>query len=131
MTAGVATTDRSRGAALADFDNDGRLDLVVMNRRAPMELYRNITEGTGHWLTIALQQRGGNRNAVGAQVTVQAGGISQMQQITVGGGHAGGKALPLHFGIGNAPAAAIHILWPDGSEDLYQGMPNTALTFSR
>ena len=131
LTAGVATTDRSRGAALADFDNDGRLDLVVMNRRAPMELYRNITEGTGNWLTIALQQQGGNRNAVGAQVTVQAGGTSQMQQITVGGGHAGGKALPLHFGIGNAPGAAIHILWPDGSEDMYQGMPNTALTFSR
>ncbi len=130
-TAGIATTDRSRGAALADFDNDGRLDLVVVNRRAPMELYRNITEDTGDWLTITLQQQGGNRNAVGAQVTVNAGGFTQMQQITVGGGHAGGEALPLHFGIGNAPSAAIHIRWPDGAEDMYQGMPNTALTFSR
>ncbi len=130
-SAAIATTDRSRGAALADFDNDGRLDLVVVNRRAPMELYRNITPDTGNWLTIAVEQSGGNRNAVGATVTVRAGMITQTQQVTVGGGHAGGKSVPLHFGLGDAPSVAIQIRWPDGSEDTYQGMANTALTFSR
>ncbi len=114
--AGVDTTDRSRGAALADFDLDGRLDLLVLNRRAPLEIYRNVTEGTGHWLSVALEQNGGNRSAIGAQVTVTANGVSRTQQVTVGGGHAGGQALPLHFGLGDAPEAEVTVTWPDGTE---------------
>ncbi len=56
--AGVASTDRGRGAALVDLDLDGRLDLVVVNRRANLELYRNVTADTGHWLAVDLQQAG-------------------------------------------------------------------------
>ena len=113
--AGVATTERARGAALADLDLDGRLDLVVVNRRAPLELYRNVTPETGHWLAVDLRQSGGNTRAVGARVTVTAGGRSQMQEVTVGGGHAGGQALPLHFGLGGADSASVRIDWPDGA----------------
>lgn len=117
--AGVATGERARGAALVDLDLDGRLDLVVVNRRAPLELYRNVTPDTGHWLAVDLRQPGGNSRAVGARVTVVAGGRSQMQEVTVGGGHAGGQALPLHFGLGAAESAAesvtVRIDWPDGT----------------
>ncbi len=131
VTAGIATTDRSRGAALADFDGDGLLDLVVMNRRAPMELYRNVTPSTGNWLTVALTQPGGNRNAVGAEITVQTEASNQYQQVTVGGGHAGGQSLPLHFGIGNATTAQVTVTWPDGTTTQHDAKANVAVTFDR
>lgn len=130
-SAGIATTDRSRGAALADFDGDGRLDLVVMNRRAQMELHRNVTPETGNWLAITLAQPGGNRHAIGAAVTVTADNLRQSQQMTIGGGHAGGKAGPLHFGLGTATALEVSVTWPDGSVTKHNTAANQAITVTR
>ena len=131
--AGVATGERSRGAALVDLDNDGRLDLVVINRRAAMELYRNETPSTGNWITVALTQTGGNRNAVGATVTVTSNGQSQVQHVTVGGGHAGGQAVPLHFGLGTASEAQITVRWPEQNtaQTVLNVETNQSLTITR
>ncbi len=113
--AGVASTDRSRGAALVDFDLDGRLDLIVSNRRAPLELYRNVTGWTGNWITVSLQQAGGNRDAVGAVITVRSKSSAQSLQQVIGGGHAGGQIGPRHFGLGLDTTAQVDVVWPDGS----------------
>jgi len=115
-TAGIATTARARGAALADFDGDGRLDLVVSNRRAALELYRNATADTGNWITVKLSQEGGNRDAIGAVIAVTTDTISQSVQHTIGGGHAGGQLGARHFGLGDAESAEITITWPDGTQ---------------
>lgn len=111
----IATTERSRGAALADFDLDGRLDLIVSNRRAPLELYRNVTAKTGNWITVAVQQTGGNRDAIGATITVTSASTMQVLQQVIGGGHAGGQLLPRHFGLGNAKDVHVSVTWPDGT----------------
>ncbi len=117
--AGVASTARARGAALADLDGDGLLDLAVVNRRAPLEIWRN-TGPAGTWLALAPRLPSGNRFAVGARVALRAGGALQVQEVTVGGGHAGGSALPLHFGLGAAERAEVQVTWPDGTASGWQ-----------
>ncbi len=113
--AGIATTDRSRGAALADLNRDGLADLVVINRRAPMELWQNTTEGAGNWVAVDLQHEGANTRAVGAWVELRDASGIRTQEVTVGGGHAGGSAVPLHFGLGTADSAEVRVTWPDGT----------------
>ena len=115
-TAGLADTRRARGAALGDFDGDGRLDLVVVNRRDPVALYRNVTPDAGHWVGLDLRQAGGNTRAVGARVTLTTPQGIQTREVRVGGGHGGGQALPQHFGLGPARQAEVTITWPDGTQ---------------
>ncbi|MDP2062146.1 MAG: CRTAC1 family protein [Phaeovulum sp.] len=113
--AGVATSERSRGGALADLNADGLLDLVVVNRRAALEIWRNTSTNTGNWAEIEPVMAGTNRRAVGAWVELRADGKVQAAEITVGGGHAGGQALPVHFGLGAAAKAEARVIWPDGT----------------
>ena len=113
--AGIATMDRSRGAALVDFNLDGLLDLVVNNRRAPVEIYQNITADAGNWLMLDVRQDGSNPQAVGAWIEINGGTGVQSREITVGGGHAGGSAALTHFGLGTLQAVTLRVIWPDGS----------------
>lgn len=109
---GLASLHRGRGAVLQDLNNDGQLDLAVVNRRAPLEIYQN--EGnTGAWLSIVLQQPGTNPNAVGAHVELRSANRSWVQEVTIGGGHAGGSAGALHFGLGDLEEVELRVIWPD------------------
>jgi enediyne biosynthesis protein E4 len=122
--AGVGTTERSRGAALVDLNSDGLLDLVVVNRRAPMEVWQNDTVTANHWLEVQPRiDAGGNAYAVGAWVEVRAGGRVQDQEITVGGGHVSGHLTPLHFGLGPADPAEVRVTWPDGTRSDWTPVP--------
>lgn len=119
--AGIDLDRRGRGAVLADFDMDGALDLVVVNREAPTSVFHNrggLTEwGTrpmGNWLQIELQQEGANRNAVGATILVKSGNATRLRKVQVGGGHASSHAGFIHVGTGVAERAHIRVQWPDG-----------------
>ena len=114
-TAGVASMARSRGAAMVDLNADGMLDLAVVNRRAPMEVYRNVTPPEGDWLSIELRQPGINPFAVGAWIDVRTGEFVRSRQRTVGGGHAGGSLVPEHVGLGRTDEAELRVTWPDGT----------------
>ena len=103
------------GCALADFNNDGWLDMLVTNRWEAPQIWRN--GGTGldaRWIAVDLQQAGANRNAIGAVVELRTD-PPQRREVTVGGGHAGGQLGTLHFGIGAAEAADVRVIWPDGA----------------
>jgi len=127
--AGLATTDRSRGAALADLNADGKLDIVVMNRRAPLRsLDANMTNETGNWAAIEPVMAGVNRRAVGAWVELRAGGRVQAAEVTIGGGHAGGQALAQHFGLGAQSEAEARVIWPDGTASAWQSVAINAIT---
>jgi hypothetical protein len=122
MDAGLASFARGRGAALADLNLDGLLDLVVVNRRVNVSLYRNVGAGTaadprpmGNWAAIQLEQDGANRDAIGAWVEVTAGGRVERREVTIGGGHASGQLGWIHFGLGSAEQATVTVTWPDGS----------------
>ncbi|MCL6282418.1 CRTAC1 family protein [Ruegeria sp. 2012CJ41-6] len=119
--AGIASMARSRGAALIDLNHDGALDLVVMNRRAPMELYES-TGAQGNWLLVDVSGTAPNRQAIGAFVELRSARGVQTREVTVGGGHASGSAGPLQFGLGADETVEIRVVWPDESSSDWQSV---------
>lgn len=118
--AGLASMHRSRGAALVDFNGDGLLDLAVVNRRAPLEIWQNATEVAGNWIAVAVTQDDANTQAAGAWIEVDDGTTVQAREITVGGGHAGGVSGPQHFGLGDVDTVRLRVRWPHGAWTAWQ-----------
>lgn len=119
--AGILDFQRSRGAALNDFNLDGLLDLVVVERREPVRIWRNVGRGDvaesrplGNWLAVGLAQVGTNRDAIASWIEVKANGDTTAREVVIGGGHGSGQLGPLHFGLGRANKAKLRVIWPDG-----------------
>ena len=125
--AGVVSFSRGRGASLADLNLDGLPDLVVVNYRDPVRLWRNVGAGTaaapvamGHWIGLRLVEPGPNRDAIGAWVEIQIGETTTSRELVVGGGHSGGHLGWTHVGLGRAKEASVRVQWPDGEVGPWQ-----------
>jgi hypothetical protein len=117
--AGLLNYQRGRGGLLVDLNGDGLLDAVIVNRWERARVWRNVGAGTaaapkplGHWLQVRLRQDGGNRDAIGAWLEVEAGGRVQRRELMVGGGHVSGALGFVHVGLGDAATARLRVLWP-------------------
>jgi enediyne biosynthesis protein E4 len=119
---GVAATHASRGCAFGDFDNDGDVDVLVMNMNEPPSLLRNDVSGKGHWLKVLLAGVKSNRSAIGARVVARYGGRTQAQEVTAQSSFYSADDRRLHFGLGEATAADLTIRWPNGDTEKIAGV---------
>jgi hypothetical protein len=114
---GISTRHSSRGAAFGDFDNDGDLDIVVMNVNEPPSLLRNDAPRQNHWLKVKLVGSKSNRSAIGARVLVRYGKKVQAQQLLSQSSYLSSNDPRLHFGLGDEKIAQIEVRWPNGLQE--------------
>jgi hypothetical protein len=119
----LAQQHSSRGAAFGDFDNDGDIDLLVMNMGEPPSLLRNDLASSNHWVTVQLQGTRSNRSAIGATVSVSpSAGLRQTDAVVSQSSYLSQNDLRLHFGLGGATRVdGFTVRWPSGVTETFAG----------
>jgi enediyne biosynthesis protein E4 len=111
------------GAAVADFNGDGKLDVVATALSAPAEIWINDSPGNNHWVELLLEGTKSNRDGIGARIKLTAGTKVQFNHMTTASGYASSSAMPVHFGIGDARLVdEIEIRWPSGTVQVLKGV---------
>jgi hypothetical protein len=117
-SAGPAVQERnsSRGVAFGDVDNDGTLEILINNQNGTPSLLRARESAPGNWVLVELDGRKSNRSAIGAKVSVTAGGRTQISEVRSGGSYISQSDFRLHFGLGEASTIErIEVSWPSGA----------------
>jgi hypothetical protein len=115
----MATPHSSRGCAFGDFDNDGDLDILIVNLNEPPSLLRNDVSGPNRWIKVKLVGVHSNRSAIGGRVTVKYGGRMQTQEVMAQSSYLSVNDPRLHFGVGEVAAVDVEVRWPDGSRESF------------
>ena len=114
----VMTPKASRGAAFADFDNDGDIDVIVNNVHDTPEFYRLDVKEPRSWIALRLAGVRSNRSAIGARIRATAAGVTQVQEVRGGGSYYSQNDLRVHFGLGSAAKVdRLEVRWPGGLEE--------------
>ena len=127
---GIADRKSSRGAAFGDFDNDGDIDVLVMNMGEPPSLLRNdlpAPPASGHWIQLRLEGVKSNRSAIGAIVRIEAAGHIQTKPVLSQSSYVSQNDLRLHFGLGRATRIdRMTVRWPSGLVEEFPSAPADA-----
>jgi len=114
----VVTGKSSRGAAFGDYDNDGDIDVLVINLNDRPSLYRNDGGARNHWIAFRLEGSRSNRSAVGARIEIEAGGRKQVSEVRSGGSYLSHDDMRIHFGLGDRTRIdRVRIRWPNGNTE--------------
>ena len=113
----------ARGAAFADFDRDGDLDILISTNHGPAYLYRNDSRNDGgnrnHWLNVRLSGTKSNRDGIGAVVRIQGGTGKQWNMVRSGSSYCSASDLALTFGLGKAVTVSLEVEWPSGARQQF------------
>jgi len=119
----ISIPDVGRGTMTFDYDNDGRLDVLVTNNNGPVNLYHNVWQQAGNWIGFDLQGRDGNRDAIGATITVEVAGREIAEEKKAGSSYQTSGDPRLHFGLGTAESAArVTVRWPGGDTSSFENL---------
>jgi hypothetical protein len=124
---GVADAHCSRGCAFGDFDNDGDVDVLIVNLNEPPSLLRNDVSGNGHWIKVKLEGVKSNRSAIGARVLVHSGNRTEAQAVVSQSSFYSSNDPRLHFGLGATATVDIDICWPSGTVEKLRGVATNRL----
>jgi hypothetical protein len=126
---GIEERHCSRGCAFGDFDNDGDLDVLIVNHNEPPSLLRNDISGGNRWIKVKLTGVKSNRSAIGARVTVRYAGKVQAQEVLGQSSYLSVNDSRLHFGLGSATSVDIEIRWPLGVVEKLAGVGVNQLVY--
>jgi hypothetical protein len=128
----VTTPAAGRGAAFADLDNDGDVDVVVNNVHAAPDLFRLESPKDAHWITLKLVGTRSNRSAIGARVRLVTAGGVRVEEVRGGGSYYSQNDLRVHFGLGAERAIdRVEVRWPNGAEERFTGLtPDRIVTLT-
>jgi hypothetical protein len=121
---GATTPHSSRGAAFGDVDNDGDIDVLVMNMNEPPSLLRNDYRGGNAWIAVQLEGVRSSRDGLGATVLMTVGGHIQAQAVLSQSSYYSHDDMRVHFGLGSATQVdRLEVRWPSGQKDVLENVP--------
>ena len=128
---GITSRHISRGCAFVHFDNDGDLDILILNVNEPPSLLRNDAPAGNHWIKVRLEGTRSNRSAIGARVLARYGGKVQAQSAVSQSSYLSAHDPRLHFGLGNSTTVDLAVFWPSGGKEHFPSLAADQLVILR